>query len=154
MTAEIDPTLARPEAPSAPGADRVVEPWMIEVDEEAQNERRRLVKRAQKALEAARAVYADLGIAERPSVLAMFTALDAEAEREKPPEPRRCKEYLRAVTRAKKGLMGISPDHVVFYCRCVECTAIRAKERLVQPELHVVPSPAPESSPPVVADAG
>jgi hypothetical protein len=96
-------------------------------------EQRKRVRRAERAIELVREAFAELGAAEAPGVAERLAALEQELDQHRPPEPRKCKEYLRAQARAKKGIIGIDPELVVFYCRCFECATIRAKNKLEQP---------------------
>jgi hypothetical protein len=109
-----------------------------ELENPADVERRRQVKKGQKTMEALRETFVELGADGDPNIVQLLAQLDQHLERLKPPEPRKCKEYLRALSRAKKGLLGIAPEHVVLYCRCFECTSLRAKEGLEQPATRPV----------------
>lgn len=109
-----------------------------ELENPADAERRRQIKKGQKTMEALRETFVELGADGDPNIVALLAQLDQHLERLKPPEPRKCKEYLRALSRAKKGLLGIAPEHVVLYCRCFECTSLRAKEGLEQPATRPV----------------
>lgn len=104
-----------------------------EAAEDQHAEQRRQVRRALKVIEQLREVFGALGAADRPEVAAIIGALEKELDALKPPDPRRCKEFLRAVGRARKGLVGIAPEDVVLYCRCFECTTLRTKLGLTQP---------------------
>jgi hypothetical protein len=93
-------------------------------------ERKQKVRRAEKALDTLKEALAALG-AEVPQEIA---AIERAIEALRPPEPRRCKEYLRALSRSKKGILGIPPEDVVLYCRCQECRDLRVKLGMEQPE--------------------
>lgn len=107
-------------------------------DESTAAEQRRKVRRAERAIELVREAFAELGAADAPGVVERLAALESELDQHRPPEPRKCKEYLRASARAKKGLMGIDPELVVYYCRCFECATLRAKNKLEQPHTRAL----------------
>jgi hypothetical protein len=119
----------------------------IVTDEASAAELRRKIRRAERAIELVREAFAELGAAELPGVIERLAGLESELDRLRPPEPRKCKEYLRAAARARKGIMGIDPELVVYYCRCFECATLRAKHKLEQPQ-------ARKLSPLVSDDAG
>lgn len=119
----------------------------IVTDEASAAELRRKIRRAERAIELVREAFAELGAAELPGVVERLAGLESELDRLRPPEPRKCKEYLRAAARARKGIMGIDPELVVYYCRCFECATLRAKHKLEQPQ-------ARKLSPLVSDDAG
>lgn len=102
-------------------------------DEASTAEQRKKVRRAERAIELVREAFADLGAAEDPGVVERLAALEGDLDKHRPPEPRKCKEYTRATARARKGIIGIDPELVVFYCRCFECATLRAKNKLEQP---------------------
>ncbi|MFO0723956.1 MAG: hypothetical protein U1E65_09255 [Myxococcota bacterium] len=131
----------------------VVPGVLPELENQEDVERRRLIKKAQKNMEALRETLGELELLGSPKTLESLAALDAEIESKKPPEPRRCKEYLRALSRAKKGLLGIAPEHVVLYCRCFECSALRAKEGLEQPATRPIPQEIVEADQSVATSA-
>ncbi len=110
-------------------------------DENATAEQRKRVRRAERAIELVREAFAELGAAEDPGVVERLAALEGELDKHRPPEPRKCKEYLRAATRARKGVIGIDPEMVVYYCRCFECATLRAKNKLEQPHVRGALSP-------------
>jgi hypothetical protein len=97
------------------------------------SERRRQLKKAHKALESLRGALAEIGAGTKTEVAALLSALEDEIEALRPAEPRKCKEYQRALGRAKKGLLGVSPEDVALYCRCAECTSLRAQRGMAQP---------------------
>lgn len=119
----------------------------IVTDEASAAELRRKIRRAERAIELVREAFAELGAAEAAGVVERLAGLESELDRLRPPEPRKCKEYLRAAARARKGIMGIDPELVVYYCRCFECATLRAKHKLEQPQ-------ARKLSPLVSDDAG
>lgn len=116
-----------------------------DINEDQYSERRREVRRGLKAVEQMREIFANLGAQERPEINGLLESLEHELDALKPPDPRRCKEYLRAVARSKKGLLGIAPEDVALYCRCPECSALRAKTGAAQPsgalEVEAPPDP-------------
>ena len=124
-----------------------------ELESQEDAERRKLIKKAQKALEALKESLGELQLLGSSKTLEALAAIESEIDAKKPPEPRRCKEYLRAFSRAKKGLLGIAPEHVVLYCRCFECSALRAKEGLEQPATRAVPQEIIEADAPTTAEA-
>jgi hypothetical protein len=81
----------------------------IVTDEASAAELRRKIRRAERAIELVREAFAELGAAELPGVIERLAGLEGELDRLRPPEPRKCKEYLRAAARARKGIMGIDP---------------------------------------------
>lgn len=117
---------------------------LTEDDPEASDrETRALVQRGLRALDGVRAAFAALGATDE-AVGALLAKVEVELNARRPPEPRRCKEYLRSVAREKKGLIGISPEDVALYCRCPECSGIRDRLGV---ELGAGRPPAPESTP-------
>lgn len=114
---------------------------VVVADENAAIEQRKRVRRAERAIELVREAFAELGAAEDPGVVERLAALEGELDKHRPPEPRKCKEYTRAAARAKKGVIGIDPEMVVYYCRCFECATLRAKNKLEQPHLRGALSP-------------
>lgn len=90
---------------------------------------RQSARKGFRAIEVLREVYTLLG-AEDDEVTKLLAPVEERLEALKPPEKRKCKEYKRALTRARKGLVGIDPDEVVLYCACRECKAIREKQGL------------------------
>ncbi|MCC7382421.1 MAG: hypothetical protein IT384_11355 [Deltaproteobacteria bacterium] len=120
----------------------------IEETEDLHGETRRQVKKGLKTVEGLRELFKALGADPRPEIAALLSGLEDELEALRPPEPRKCKEFLRALGRAKKGLMGVSPEDVALYCKCAECTALRARQGLQQPAGPIeVEAPASEDVP-------
>lgn len=91
------------------------------------------VQRGLRAVAQVRSAFEALGAADKPEVVALLEKLEGELDALRPPDPRKCKEYLRAVSRERKGLIGIRPEDVVRYCRCPECTLLRMKMGLEHP---------------------
>jgi len=126
-----------------------------QIDEKA--ELRRNIRRVERAIELVRETFSALGAGDAPGVVERLAGLEAELDSLRPPEPRKCREFLRASLRARKGLMGIDPELVVLYCRCFECATLRAKLRLEQPTVREIspllveegttPSLQPETTP-------
>lgn len=115
-------------------------------------ELRRKLRRVERAIELVRECFGELDAASRPGVLDHLAGLERELDELRPPEPRKCREYARASLRAKKGLMGIDPELVVLYCRCFECTTLRAKLKLEQPSVREL-SPLLSEAPGPTAEA-
>jgi hypothetical protein len=121
---------AEPEAPAAPQV------FLREVEQRDPGEEkaiRALLKKGEKALEAFEEVMASFDPGPDRAVKKALERLAEELEALKPPEPRQCKEYKRAIALARKGEMGIHPDDVMKYCRCEECTALREKAGVDHP---------------------
>ncbi len=159
MTPETDEGPVSDEGPVADEAPVSEEAPPEPLSPEAQAalekaERRRDIRRVERALELVREAFAELQAADAPGVVEHLAGLEAQLDALRPPEPRKCREYQRATLRAKKGLMGIDPELVVLYCRCFECATLRAKNKLEQPThralspLLVDDDPTPEGSSP------
>ncbi len=125
--------------------------------DEADAEKRREVRRGHKAIETLREIFAALEVKEIEAVNGLLAAVGVQLDALRPPDKRRCKEYLRAVGRSKKGLLGISPEDVVLYCRCEECSVLRLKLNVTQPsgilEIEVPELEVPEMAEEDGADA-
>lgn len=94
---------------------------------------RALLKKGEKALETFEEVMAGFEPGPERAVKNALKRLAEELEGLRPPEPRKCKEYKRALALARKGEMGIHPDDVMKFCRCEECAALRAKAGVEHP---------------------
>lgn len=136
--AKVEAAAKDPEGSAAPAAEAPAEPTRFERDKPKRSEDeakqiRVLLKKAEKALEQIDAVLGAFEPAPERSVKNAMKRLAQEIDALKPPEPRRCKEYKRAITLARKGEMGIHPDDVMRYCRCSECHDLREKAGLDHP---------------------
>ncbi|MCB9646507.1 MAG: hypothetical protein H6730_07910 [Deltaproteobacteria bacterium] len=134
-----DPTPPpAPEPEAAPEPEEPPAPQVFLRDAEARDPEeekaiRGLIKKGEKALEAFEEVLACFEPGPERAVKNALKRLAEELDALKPPEPRKCKEYKRALALARKGEMGIHPDDVMKYCRCEECTALRAKAGVDDP---------------------
>jgi hypothetical protein len=100
-----------------------------ETDAEEEKLKRAAARKGFRALEGLRAVLETLG-STAEEITELTQVLEDRIEALKPPDRRKCKEYKRAVNRAKKGTIGIDPEEVVLYCSCRECREIREKQGL------------------------
>ena len=128
-----DPEPAPAPEPEPPAAPQVFLREAEQRDPEEDKAIRALLKRGEKALEAYAEVLASFEPGPGRAVKNALERLAEELESVKPPEPRKCKEYKRAIALARKGEMGIHPDDVMKYCRCEECTALREKAGVDHP---------------------
>ncbi len=101
--------------------------------DEAEKAARTALKKGQKALELLREAFCALGAEKDAALEALFRELNQRLEELGPPEPRKCKEYRRALVILQKGGIGIHPDDVVRFCRCEECENLRDKMGLTHP---------------------
>ncbi len=127
-----------PEAEAAAEPAPAPEPVRFERDkpkrgDEEAKQIRVLLKKAEKALEQVSEVIDTFEPGPERAVKNAIKRLAQELDALKPPEPRRCKEYKRALALARKGEMGIHPDDIMKYCRCAECHDLREKAGLSHP---------------------
>lgn len=94
---------------------------------------RGLLKKGAKALDTITEVLESFEPGPERPVKNALKKLAEELEALQPPEPRKCKEYKRALAMAKKGEMGIHPDDVMRFCRCGECATLREKAGVAHP---------------------
>jgi len=137
---EPEPT---PEAEAAPEPEPEPEIVKFErgADKRSEDEEkaiRGVLKKGHKAIEALEEVLAHFEPGPDRAVKNALKKLTEELEALAPPEPRKCKEYKRAIALARKGEMGIHPDDVMRFCRCSECHALREKAGVPHP---LVPKP-------------
>ncbi len=94
---------------------------------------RSMLRRGEKALDIVQEIFDTFEPGPGRAVVNAMKRVADELETLRPPKPRKCKEYKRALGLARKGEMGIHPDDIVRYCRCEECQALRAKDGMEHP---------------------
>lgn len=124
--------------PAAPAPDPSPEPMRFERDNPKRSDDeakliRAALKKAEKAIEQINEVLDQFEPAPDRSVKNALKRITQELDALKPPEPRKCKEYKRALGLARKGEMGIHPDDIMKYCRCSECHELREKAGFSHP---------------------
>lgn len=125
-----------PEAPAEPEPAPEPVVYAREADKRPEDEEkaiRGLLKKASKALETIEEVFASFEPGPERPVKNALAKIAGEIDALKPPEPRKCKEYKRAIALARKGEMGIHPDDVMRFCRCSECHVLREKAGMDHP---------------------
>lgn len=127
-----------PEAPPEPEPEPAPEPvkFAREADKRPEDEEkaiRALLKKGHKALETLEEVLGSFEPGPERPVKNALKKIAEELDALAPPEPRKCKEYKRAIALARKGEMGIHPDDVMRFCRCSECHALREKAGIPHP---------------------
>jgi hypothetical protein len=131
-SSEIDLSSTLPTGP-VPEPIRLLRVPTEPRSEEEDKAIRSMLRRGEKALEIVQEIFDTFEPGPGRAVVTAMKRVADELETLRPPKPRKCKEFKRALGLARKGEMGIHPDDIVRYCRCEECQALREKEGMEHP---------------------